>query len=143
MLAEIINPSDAVCIEHADPLVLAVAILILGEGHYGAEAEEGDIDCPIFLFGGFEAWWAKKEIGTFGDYIGTHGTDIAAALDTVTYGHFRDYREAQDAIAKMSPEDGAAWMAKRNDARRSSMNNIGARAALLAKRFRATVKEQA
>jgi hypothetical protein len=106
---ELINPSDPYTFTAPDLETAALAVVLLGRGQYGGKSLDGGEDVPIFLFGGHDEWFAEK----FGrtpkeslDHIEHEA--IAACLDTLTLGR----------------------------AERSSMNNIGKGATLLAAALR-------
>lgn len=135
MICEIVNPSDPYTIEHDDPIVIAAAVCLLGEGHYAARDKEGTQVCPLFVFGGFEKWWASKGVGEFGAWIEANRPPLTKAFASVTIGSIRDAEEVKSALAGMSETDGLEWLAKRHDARRSSLNDIGGRARQFAERL--------
>jgi hypothetical protein len=132
---EIINPSDAYTIRgelrHA-----AIATLFLGDGKYGLTDADGNQAMPLFVLGGLEAWLVEKGIApdtfTPGDWAA-----VADAADSVLIGGFRDRADAEAATSRMTPGDAAAYLAERQDRRRSSMNDIGASAKSLAAKIRA------
>lgn len=111
MKYEIINPSDPYTIEHDDFLPLAAAVLLLGQGQYGAQPIGHDGErVPIFIFGGLEKWWeAHSPAVEFGDYLEANKPAIAAAMESVTL----------------------------TSGKRSSLNNIGGRAKTWAQHLRA------
>ncbi len=127
---EIINPSDHYTIEAEDFEAAAIATLLLGEGSYGLRPEHDDGDeLPVFLFGGFEEWWAERYPGgeEFGDRIEARRVDIADVLDSVTIGSRKEWEQAK---AHGVPRE------EYHDVRRSSLNDIGARAWRMAERLR-------
>jgi hypothetical protein len=139
MLAEIINPSDAYTIEGEWP-VICTATLLLGEGHYPLQEVGGDREMPIFLFGGKEAAdeWMQSEFGkTVAEMLDETKDRLPDALDSVLIGSASDRAIFNDAMSKIGDEAkrkefADAW----HDRKRTSMNDIGARAKSLAQRIR-------
>lgn len=138
---EIVNPSDAYTIDGTDTQAACAAILILGEGKYGLLNSDGDRVMSVFLFGGHEEFCQQMFGGTIDNYIDGHKADIAAALDTVRIGSIGDREELEEALEAMAPSKRAAFLEKRNDNRRTSMNDIGSRAAKYAKLLRELATE--
>ena len=116
MKYEITNPSDPYTIEAPTLCIAGAATLLLGEGRYGLEAEGEGKGMPIFLFGGSDEWWAEQCPGqTLQCFFDANLPAIADALGSVTLG-----REE-----------------------RSSMNDIGGRAAALAAALREKIEASA
>jgi len=118
MKFNIINPSDPYTMEADDLEIAAVAVSILGNGKYPLEGI-GDAtgeNVPPFLFGGHDEWFTEKFGGNYEQIaqrvIDSRSDALARAFESVTL----------------------------QSERRSSMNNIGARAAeyALAVRAKAT-----
>ena len=137
-LYEIANPSDAYTIE-GELLPCAIATLLVGEGAYGLKTEDGDTAAPIFLFGGHEEWLKKRGVDDLPTYLenAEHRAEVATALETMLFGSFADRKRVERVLGCVSSEEDrakvrAAW----HDERRSSMNDIGRRAALYAKWLR-------
>lgn len=116
MKFNLINPSDPYTFEAPDLEIAAVAVCLLGNGQYLADALGDDADngnnVPAFLFGGHDEWFTARfgagfELVTDRCLKG-HPAILAACLESVTLGR---------------PE-------------RSSLNNIGGRARDLAKAIR-------
>ncbi len=122
-----------------NPVAAVVACMFLGEGRYGLKDESGRTACPIFPFGG-HAEWLQSEHGTaIDDVMDTHRDAVCAALDSVMIGGFAARAEVDAAVKRMTPEDAKAWLAERNDTLHTSLNNIGKRAAALARAIREKV----
>jgi hypothetical protein len=115
MKYEIINPSDPYTIEHSDFLALAAACVLLGNGQYGLQPIGHDGErVPIFIFGGFEAWWAAHSPeADIDDYIEKNTQAIAEAMESVSL----------------------------TSGRRSSLNDIGGRAKKWAAHLRSGISE--
>ncbi len=116
MKFDLINPSDPYTFEADDLQVAAVMVCLLGEGRYLADALGEDADkgnnVPAFLFGGHDEWFVSKFARTY----------------EATFTHCLEHRTDALARAFESVTLGAA--------RRSSLNDIGGRAARLAQAIR-------
>ena len=116
MIYEIINPSDPYTIEHSDFLALAAACVLLGNRQYALNPVGHDGEkVPLFIFGGFDKWWAERATLSFDDYLEANKLTIADALDSV----------------------------KLQSGERSSMNDIGGRAKKWAEHLREDAIEPA
>lgn len=136
---EIINPSDAYTLAAEERAVACAAVLILGAGAYGLDSPDGSpaSGCPIFILGGGVEWFAR-EFGTqLGAFINARRTDIASALDTVLIGG-RSSRSTYEKGLSLIEDEGRRqeWREHWHDERRTSINDIGARAWATAKRLR-------
>lgn len=116
MRFNIVNPSDPYTMEADDLEVAAVAVCLIGEGKYPLEALGDDSNkgnsVPAFLFGGHDEWFQARFGGTF-----------EAVLT-------RSIMERTDALAR------ALESVKLGSERRSSLNDIGARAQAYAQAVR-------
>lgn len=118
MRFDLINPSDPYTLEADDLEIAAVAVCLLGNGKYPADALCDDANLgnnvPAFLFGGHDEWFTKRFGGTFEEVVDRalkeRGDAVARALESVTLGR----------------------------AERTSLNDIGGKARELA----AAVREQ-
>jgi hypothetical protein len=107
---EIINPSDECWIEAGDEMLACVVALLLGGGNYGLDCENGEKVMPPFLLGGFDEWWSQKSPGVeFGCYVDASLPKLLPVFESFKYA-----RE------------------------RTSVNDIGARAA----RFAANIRKK-
>lgn len=125
---EIINPSDCCTFEAPTHEVATLVVFILGEGQYGGRSATCD-EVPIFIFGGAAEWYAK-----------TFGRDFAAGLDAfkpelVTSLRSLIYCDVGTRAAILAA---GGDLAKFNDSKRSSLNNIGGRAVHYADRLAET-----
>ncbi len=141
MLYEIINPSDEYHFEAPDLELAAIALLVLGEGHYAGRAdEEGGTDIPLFMLGNNPDDWFKKHFNkTFGESLEgimkskARKSELADALDSVIIGSLNERKELAESLKEITDEKEKEKYKKQwSDKRRSSMNNIGKRAKLLA-----------
>ena len=140
MIYELVNPSDKYTLESATLEPAAIACLFLGEGMYALTDEAGQQAVPIFIGGGAEEWYAEKFGRALNDGIKANMLDVAECLESLVIGNRQDY----DAAMKFIAEDKlAAFKADWHDRHRSSMNDIGRRAARYAKAFREKASDKA
>lgn len=146
MLYEIVNPSDAYTIDCPDLEVAAVACCLLGGGQYAFEPIDGNTlpPVPIFLFGGSKEFFHEQFGADFESVMASvqasRALELALALDSTLIGSLSD-RKAFLGIAPR-PDDVRYETARHkwHDAKRSSMNDIGARAYKMAARLRSGVE---
>lgn len=121
MKFNLINPSDPYTIEGADLMIVAVAACLLGDGKYGLDGigEDEGIKMPIFILAKADDWFAEKFSMNYegaAEYcIHKRGEELAKVLESV----------------------------KLTSGRRSSLNNIGRRAELMAGAVREAAKVEA
>jgi hypothetical protein len=135
MIYEIINPSDACTVEADDDMVAAAAILLLGDGMYGARREGNEDVLPIFVLGGakaLDAWLEGQGVKSISDFMRGKKQEIAACLDSLVYGKENTRKAFLYDTKDMLEEMREAALAKHNDKERSSLNNIGENAKKLA-----------
>lgn len=132
---ELKNPSDPYTFIAKDHEVAALTVFCIST-LYGAEPKEGDEDVPIFIFGGSCKWYHEKFGRTPDEGLEERKKDVADALDSIMYGNFEDRRRYEAALKAITDSD------KREEFRavwqdgRSSLNDIGTYAHMLAKKFR-------
>lgn len=137
-LYEIINPSDPCTFLAPDVITAFLVVALLGEGRYAAEPQEEGVEkVPLFLFGGSQEWWEKHGDGEpMEGMIDRHLATLVPALRSVCVGRVSERRlfdmalESIDDAAKK-----AAFVARWNDEKRSSMNDIMGRAHHYAERL--------
>lgn len=131
MLYEIINPSDKMTMAAENQGVAACAIILLGEGWYGLDPHTGneDDEVPLFIT---DEWFEDRFDMSSVDYMRLHWDEVVAALETVTYGGFDDYREYHDQLEKLDEDKREDFAFRWAGEHRTSMNNIGERAKQLA-----------
>jgi len=116
MRFDLINPSDPYTLEADDFEIAAVAVCLLGNGKYPADALGDDANksnnVPAFLFGGHDEWFQARFGGTY-----------EAVAERVL-------KERADALARCFES------VKLGRERRTSMNDIGGKARELAKAVR-------
>lgn len=121
--------------------VAAAAIVMLGQGKYMLKGLDTDKEVPFFIFGGHDEWFIEQFGHDLSKSLEKVGNELKQELiqvfDSVLIGGLED-REAYDAaIAKIEgDEERAAYRDKFLDAKRSSLNNICARAWQYAAHFR-------
>ena len=126
---EIINPSDQYTLECEEFLIGAVAVALLGKGHYGIEGS------PVLF--GWDEFFKDNKIEVLSDYVDAHLPELVACLDSVLIGSQSDRLLVKDAISKMSDEKSKTeYLTMYHDKKRSSMNDIGQRAKELADALR-------
>ena len=112
MIYELINPSDRV--------------------HFGATpSDETCPDVPILLFGDAEAWWGEAfpTEPSLDGWLERNTGKVATALRSVCYGDLTERRLYDSAVAAIDdPDKRSAFVARWNDAHRSSLNDIMGRA---------------
>jgi hypothetical protein len=156
MIFDISNPSDPYLMEAPDLEVAAVAVALLGEGKYGLdevsmetgrEVENG-VKVPIFLLGGIQEWFQASFNRSLEEVLkhvtGARTAELVACFRGITLGSAKDRIFYLSALSKIDdPEKKAAFAAEWDDKKRSSMNNIGARAQRLAEHFSKKKEEAA
>lgn len=140
---EIINPSDKATFEAPDDNIAAAAALLLGDGFYGCEREDGQSLHTLVAFGGKPAvehclglYFPNGDLGAFLD---ERGADVAAALDTLMYCGASERKALNVALDGLGEAERLERLRKYNDERRTSLNDINAAAARLAANLRARV----
>ena len=139
MICEIINPSDTYTIKSDDVESMQLATLILGGGKYGLCDADGETIMPVLLFGAKE--WIEEQFGVREDnlanYIEERSPQIADCLDSVLIGSFSSRDVIEHVLSKVPDEkDREEILTKHHDTKRTSMNDIGARAKAMAKSLR-------
>ncbi|ANP79293.1 hypothetical protein A134_23045 [Vibrio crassostreae 9CS106] len=143
---DVINPSDPVTIKGNDHLTVAVAVCLLGKGHYGAEAiprGESSLSVPLFLFGNIDDWFVDNFDKTFEECLESADmVEVSKVLDSAAIGNC-SIRIGYDKIMArlVSKEERDSWREEFHDKERSSTNNICGRAWSLAELLR-TKEEQ-
>lgn len=150
-LYEIVNPSDKCCIEAANDKVAFITVLALGEGQYGCKKEDGS-DVPTLML-----FYNEKQILEVFDTIGMgagdtisermeafikeNGNEVVDALESITYCSMSTRKSLMVAFEGLP--DKVQRLAKYNDERRSSLNDIGKYAHGLAAAYRKKFQKEA
>lgn len=146
MIFDIINPSDACTLEADDFEVAAIAGFFLGAGRYGLRQLDGEreLEMPILMFGA-DSWFQQMFGRSFEEsmqWVTRHcHEELTAALDSVVYGDAADRLAFVELTRSMTPEWRTTKRREWNEARRSSMNDIGKQARVLVQRLRAKLRE--
>jgi hypothetical protein len=144
MLFEIVNPSDPYTLKTDNFGAACVACLALGGTTYcvkqiDAAPGEAPKEMPLFLLAQDSVDpWFHREFGMGIDaFFEANRPAVADALESVLIGSRRDREEYERALAMIDdPEKRKVWCDEWHDKRRTSMNDIGARAASYAKNLR-------
>jgi hypothetical protein len=138
MLYEVNNPSDPISFECEDDTVAAVAGLFLGEGFYGVEDEQGKRVLPVLAFGGeasLQAWLKEQKLN-LDEFMAIRSLDVAACLESTMVAQPGMRAAVLAAIGTEDPNERLAAIRRFNDKKRSSLNDIAARAHAMAKALR-------
>jgi hypothetical protein len=127
---EIINMSDACTIEAKTDRIAGVAVIILSQGQYALNNEEGEQVLPLMLFGGeaaLQGW--MNEVGIeveLDEYVEANLEEIADALDSVMYGSFADRAAYNKGIELLDGDEAKIkeWKDHWENERRTSMTEI-------------------
>lgn len=140
MIFEIINPSDKCTLEAFDHEVASIACCLIGGGKYALDGIDTDLEVPLFIFGGHDDWFSEKFKRTLEEsIIHVKSTKIDAlinCLNSVLIGGAESrasFNKGLDLIE--DPIKKEEWRQHWLDERRSSLNNICARAWSLGKHF--------
>lgn len=136
----IVNPSDPYTIDADSLMVACVATMLLGDGRYGLKTQGEETVLPLFMFGDIQqranSWMAEQFSCGLEEALFEHCNEIADALDSVTFGTFQDRKKLAEKLddvfdQKLEDQIRSDW-----HSRRSSLNDIGGDAALLATSIR-------
>ena len=140
---EIINPSDCVTLETSNELAAVAVALLLGKGCFGLTRDDDESVCPILLFSGVEATeqfihdtFSISQGETLDPWIAENELDVIECFEFAMYCSMSTRKALAAAFEGMKREEKLARLAKFNDERRSSMNDIGGGAHAYAKRMR-------
>lgn len=136
MLFEVINPSDSVTLEAEDVDVARAVCLLLGEGKYALNDENGEEVLPLLFLGGFEEWAAEHNFD-LGRICDTQRQAIIACLESASCCSLKDRRAIRAAVG-----DDPTALARYNDEKRSSLNDICGYASRIAARHRAKTETE-
>jgi hypothetical protein len=138
---ELRNMSDPYTLVCDDDTLAAVAAICLGEGAYllFRDGHEGSV-APLLMFGGekeLDDWCASKGIVALDEYIKSHAEALAATLGSVLIGDRKDRQVFEEMTQLMSSDrDRERARSVWHERKRTSMNDIGARAYAMAKHLR-------
>lgn len=146
MIYEIVNPSDPVTIEASDSVLAAVAVILLSNGDYGLYDEDERAVIPIFRLSEPERlikWLHDNGVDSnkIDEFYAKNGEELATILESVVYGKREDRAAILALTEKMSAKDRLEALAKWNESKRTSMNDIDEQARQLGKALRKRAKE--
>jgi len=139
MVYDIVNPSDPYTMDAPDLATALSAVCLLGEGRYGLRDRDGAVVVPVFLFGGHDEWARANFDGKDLEAVlaSVSFSAVADCLDSCVIGGFTDRETFERGAALIDdPEKRATWRAEWLDRKRTSLNDIGGRAAKLAAHLR-------
>lgn len=144
MIYEIINPSDPYTLEAEDDTLAAVACLVLSNGFYFLRREDGvDVDMPSAFTQDIQEDIRQRLGINLDDYLQENLSRVAACLRSVTLGTTKDRQSYQLGLSLITDDDGRRkWRDDWDDKRRSSMNNIWARALKMAEAIEAKAAQE-
>ena len=126
---EVINPSDMITVSGDDYEAVALAIMLLGEGKYGAQEIGGDRDVPAFLFGGHDEWMHEKFGLTVEESLGAIDRSlISKVLKSAVIGGETSRIGYEKVASKLDGLELEQWRNEYHDRERSSMIDICRRA---------------
>jgi len=145
LLFNLVNPSDPYTIEAPSLDIATLAALLLGQGKYPLTSLDGGENVPHFLFGGTDAW-CKEHFGEnlmelSNRLMDTKLAEVADCLDSILYGDAQDRIQFLAETADMNRETFEAARFMRQDAKRSSINDIGERAYRMAAKLRQSITD--
>ena len=140
MIFEIINPSDACTLEAFDHEVASIACCFIGSGKYALKGIDTDLEVPLFIFGDHDEWFTEKfnrDLEQSIEFIKANKLDeLVGCLNSVLIGGAESrasFNKGMDLID--DPIKKEEWQQHWLDERRTSLNNICARAWDYAKHF--------
>lgn len=140
MQFKLINPSDPITVVADDPFIAALAVLVLGDGHYGLCDEHDNDVLPLLFLGGLDEWLERQGYtpAQLHELFAGHHAKIADVLDSAMVGEFRDRELYEEKLASLRSDPDAllAWKTRYNEERTSSLNDIVGRAHQLAAALR-------
>ncbi len=126
MIYEVINPSDPVTLEAQDIEAAQAACLLLGEGAYALHDADGKEVMPLFLLGGLNEWAEQHKF----DLGRIRRDKLPAVIECLESAACCEIRDRQAILAAVGDDPEA--LARYNDTKRSSLNDICGRAFKLA-----------
>ncbi len=136
-ICEVINPSDQITLSGENYEAVALAVMLMGEGKYGAREIGGDCDVPPFLFGGHDEWMSDKFGRSVSDSLGAIDRSlIASVLESAVIGNETSRIGYEKVASKLDGVELEQWRDEYHDRERSSMNDICGRAWAMAKNLR-------
>lgn len=129
----IINPSDPLTLKAESIEVAGVAVALLGQGMYGADGDDGST--PVMF--GWDEWLEEHGMSDISVWVVDNLNSVALALESVMLGDVDDRTDLDAALEAITDDEKRKeFIEKRNDRRRSSLNDIETRAHQMAARLR-------
>lgn len=132
-LYELINRSDPYTFEAPNIEVAGVAVGLLSTGFGAKDLTQGSDESSPILFG-WDEWLKDHSIDKA--WFASHREELADALESFLIGDQAARADAEDVLRLLPEGEREAWRSRRQDRRRSSMNDIGGAAYRMAKRLR-------
>jgi hypothetical protein len=131
VLFELINPSDPYTFE-AESIEIAGVVTVILSSSFGAKSLDPPYESTPILFG-WDAWLADRGIDN--EFLSTNAEAIARAFESFIIGSASDRRELELVLKELPVERRESFIRERQERMRSSFNQIGERAYMLAKQF--------
>lgn len=139
MIWEIVNPSDACTIEAPTLEPAALACILIGtSGQYALDPEDGNKEnsFPMMMFvQDADKYWITHFGHNMLEGFKAHGDDVITALQSIIYGSIADRHTFFRLLGTVEPDKQTEFRRRWNDNRRTSMNDIGGRAMLMAEKL--------
>ncbi|MEM1202965.1 MAG: hypothetical protein AAGN66_07025 [Acidobacteriota bacterium] len=133
------NPSDPYTLRCHDFRIACVAVLILGEGHYGCQ-EIGGKGRSSPIIWGWDEFLEEHNLDLNNLRFGADA--IANVLDSILIGPPSTRKDIESMAARIPDDELEEWLGEYLERHRTSLNNIGEAAALLARKLRAHGREE-
>ena len=135
MVYEFINPCDPYTFEAPDQEVAALVVGAMGTA-YGAEMKDDENqNIPVFILGGYDAWYKDKFGRTVEEGLEARKQDLAAALSSFLYGRPDDRKLYNLAMKGISNPETRKQYAEEWHNRRTSMSDLGKKAWMLGEKI--------
>lgn len=124
----LINPSDPYTFEAPSDEIAALAVLLLGNGAYGADNEQGEQVVPVMLgqdYGRIDRWYQDRFGRCLEDGLEALGRQAGDCLGTFFLGSVADYRSLVAVLAGMEDRQVRAFLRVWHSQHQTSTNNIG------------------
>lgn len=121
---KLVNPSDPYTFI-ADDLETAASVVFLVSTIFGATNKEGEVEVPVFIFGGAEEWYIEQFGRSSYDGLKAKKKQVVEALGSMMLGNFEDRRRYEATLSAITePDKREKFIAEWQDGR-SSMSDIG------------------
>jgi len=134
---ELINPSDKITFTGDDFKLVVIAVCLVGNGFYAGEEINGSRVAPVFIFGGCDEWFIKNFGSNFEDNFNSSDKEkLANILDSFLVADWQEHQEFTETAKELSINEWKAFRTVYCTDKRSSINNICAKAWLIAEHLR-------